>query len=138
MDPEIITKSARSLAASKRWEKGRSMKKEEVNVNWFKSHKDLMTTIISLVSSLIIATWVLSEKINTSHKELSKEIYSCREDLSKEIYQVRNDLKDDIANLNSEIIKIQTVLIIKGVAPAELFSADYVGKDIACNLSEEK
>jgi len=33
-------------------------------------------------------------------------------------------LRSDIGDLSKEIVKIETVLIIKGVAPAELFASE--------------
>ncbi len=36
----------------------------------------------------------------------------------------KNELSMEISNLKAEIIKIQTVLIIKGMAPPELFATE--------------
>jgi len=33
-------------------------------------------------------------------------------------------LKSDIGDLSKEVVKIETVLILKGVAPAELFASE--------------
>ena len=48
-----------------------------------------------------------------SYMSLVTKITECQRELSHEISQV-----------NAEIVKIQTVLIIKGIAPPELFSSE--------------
>jgi hypothetical protein len=41
--------------------------------------------------------------------------------LVSKISDSKNELSHEISQLNAELIKIQTVLIIKGIAPPELF-----------------
>jgi hypothetical protein len=55
--------------------------------------------ILSLSVLIIGGFWKMSNKISDSTRELSKEI----------------------SQVNNEIVKIQTVLILKGIAPPELF-----------------
>jgi hypothetical protein len=50
-------------------------------------------------------------------------LISKMKDLSLEIEKVRSDLSHEISQVNAEIVKIQTVLILKGIAPKDLFSA---------------
>jgi hypothetical protein len=106
--PQVITRSARSMAAKKRWDKKRQEPKEhqkEQSMNWFQKHIDAITIIAAIAAGV----WVVSSKINETHIELSREIHHVRSDLSK---------------VNAEVIKIQTVLIIKGIAPKEIFAAE--------------
>jgi hypothetical protein len=78
-------------------------------MNWFKKHADS----VAIISVVAAASWLISEKINSSRQETFTEI-------AREISLVRND----ISRLNEEIIKIETALILKGVAPAELFAKE--------------
>jgi len=74
-------------------------------MNWFQKHADT----IAIVAVVAGASWIINNKINDTHIELSKEIHHVRSDLSK---------------VNAEVIKIQTVLIIKGIAPKEIFAVE--------------
>jgi hypothetical protein len=127
--PEVITANARSMAAKKRWERQKS--KEEVKkVNWFSAHKDLVYVIATIVTGVAVMLTSLhrldnklSENINKTHWELSQEIHKVRSDLSNEISNVRNELSGEISSLKNEVVKIQTVMIIKGIVPTEVFAA---------------
>jgi len=110
--PEIITKSARSIAAQKRWEKKRMTEEPKMNIkkpNWFKEHSDT----IAIVCAIALGVWTMKTEIHSVENRLTKEIYGVRLDLGKEISEVR-----------SEVIKVQTVLILKGIASKEIFAAD--------------
>ena len=52
-------------------------------------------------------------------------LISKMKDLSLEVAKVRSELSHEISMVNAEIVKIQTVLIIKGIVPKDLFSANY-------------
>lgn len=96
------------MAAKKRWDKKRQESNapgKETEMNWFQKHADT----IAIVAVVAAASWIINNKINDTHIELSKEIHHVRSDLSK---------------VNAEVIKIQTVLIIKGIAPTEIFASE--------------
>lgn len=99
MEPEeVITKSARSIAASKRWEQKRKAnvvteRKQEIIYKKFDWHLFISAgSVIITLGSLIFGCYF--------------------------------SLKSDIGDLSKEIVKIETVLILKGVAPPEMFSKD--------------
>jgi len=94
--PQVLTRSARSIAAQKRWDKKRmkdSQQEKPMTDKRFDWH-----LFISAVSIIIT---------------LGGIIFGCF-----------FSLKSDIGDLSKEIVKIETVLIIKGVAPAELFATE--------------
>jgi len=113
--PEVITKSARSLAAHKRWEKKRMqdpiMNKKS---NWFKEHADT----IAIVCAIAIGVWTMKNDIHSVELRLSKEIYNVRLDLSKEI----SGVKSDVDKVGSEVDKIKMIMIIKELVPKEAFA----------------
>jgi hypothetical protein len=96
--PEVITKSARSLAASKRWQEKR--KKE------LPSTKDIPMSTKTF-------DWHLFISAGSVIVTLGSIIFGCY-----------FSLRSDIGDVRSEIVKIETVLILKGVAPPELFTAE--------------
>ena len=72
--------------------------------------------VIVVVGGMIIGSYI----------SLVNQISNSKLDLSKEVLQMRTELSHEISLLNAEVVKIQTVLIIKGIAPKEIFS---MGKD---------
>lgn len=91
--PELITKSARSLAAKKMWEKRRMKEVENTQIKKVDWH--LLCSAIGIVITL------------------GSIIFGCY-----------FSLKGDVGDVSKEIIKIETALILKGVAPAELFARE--------------
>lgn len=110
--PEVITKSARSIAAKKMWERRRLMEKN-INLikepNWFQKHIDT----IGIVAAIAMGVWIMKTDIHG----LSKEISKVQLELSKEIADVRLE----VSRTNSEIDKIKTILIVKELVPKEAF-----------------
>lgn len=54
---------------------------------------------------------------------LATIIIGCYINLISKIEKCRTDLSHEISMVNTEIVKIQTVMIIKQLAPAELFAS---------------
>jgi hypothetical protein len=100
--PQVITRSARSVAASKRWDKKRQESKEPEKEAPMSERRFDWHLAISAIS--IIVT-------------LGSIIFGCY-----------FSLRRDIGDLSKEIVKIETVLILKGVAPPELFANNEVDK----------
>ena len=94
--PQVITRSARSVAAKRRWEKKRQESKEP--------EKELPMTERRF-------DWHLAISAASIIVTLGSIIFGCY-----------FSLRRDIGDLSKEIVKIETVLILKGVAPAELFA----------------
>jgi len=87
-------------------------KLEEVQVNEKKMNWHLFWTAAGTVLSL--AAIIVGSYVSLL----------CRiGDLSKEIALVQADLSLEISDVRNEIVKIQTILILKGIAPKDLFSA---------------
>ena len=95
--PEILTGNVRSIAAKKMWER------RKLNT---KSKKDQPMTERKFDWHLFIGAVGI---ILT----LGSIIFGC-------YFSLRNDLSD----IRKEITKIETVLIIKGMAPPELFATE--------------
>lgn len=96
--PQVITRSARSVAAQRRWDKKRQESKEpekELTMN----ERRFDWGVFIAAASVIIT--------------LGTSIFGCY-----------FSLRSDIGDLSKEIVKIETVLILKGVAPAELFASE--------------
>lgn len=111
-------------------------------MNWFKKHADSM----AVVAILSIAIWTIKSDIHSLDVKLTKQIHnldeklSCKiislddklsskissldEKLSAKISGVQNELSHEIAMVNNEIVKIQTVMIIKGIVPSDLFVSE--------------
>lgn len=116
-------------------------------MKWFKNHADTISIIAAIATGVFVMVSTmngidsrLSDKINGVQHELSHEIAKVRLDLSheiakvrgelsKEISNVRNELSHEIAGVNNEIVKIQTILILRGLAPPDLFAHDKEIKD---------
>jgi hypothetical protein len=92
--PEVITRKSRSEGAKRMWERRRAEQKDEDM-----SDKRIVWHIILSAMGIVIT--------------LGSLIFGC-------YFSLRSDLSD----LSKEIVKIETVLIIKGVAPAELFARE--------------
>ena len=95
--PEVITKNARSIAATKRHQRERkaNMEKKEETLNGRRLDWHLLMGVLGIIITL------------------GSAIFGC--------YW---SLKRDINDLAKEMIKIETVLILKGVAPPELFASE--------------
>lgn len=94
--PQIITKSSRSLAAKRRWERKRLEDKElEKQLPMTERRFDWNLFVSALGIILTLGSVILGCYFS---------------------------LKNDISDLKKEIVKIETVLIIKGIAPSELFA----------------
>ncbi len=97
MDTEVLTGNPRSVAAKKMWERRKlnPKPKQEKSMSDVKFDSHLFIGAASIVITL------------------GSIIFGC-------YFSLRNDLSD----IRKEITKIETVLIIKGVAPPELFATD--------------
>jgi hypothetical protein len=82
-------------------------------MEWVKKHAD---TVLVLGGILGAAIWM-----NSGLHNLERRISEVKSDLQAEIASVKSELRE-------EIIVIKTVLILKGVMPAELASQ----KDLEC------
>lgn len=65
--------------------------------------------VVPLVCVMVGGFWHISNKF----WQLNRNIAQCKTELSKEISELRN-----------EVSKIETVLIIKGIVPTELFASE--------------
>jgi len=92
--PEVITRKSRSEGAKRMWERRKSEQKDDQV-----SENRIDWHIILSALGIVIT--------------LGSLIFGC-------YFSLRSDLSD----LSKEIVKIETVLIIKGVAPAELFARE--------------
>lgn len=119
--PQVIVKSARSIAAEKRWAKIKmenQLIKQEQKMEKKKFDWSLPITIISIVVPIvgsIFGCYVslasslkdVCVRIETVRTELSSDISAVRLDLSKEISNVRQDLSREIANVRQEISSVR-------------------------------
>lgn len=146
--PQVITRSARSIAAQKRWEKKRMIeepKMEKKKFDWSLLIAagtvvvPVLMTVIGCYVSLVSAVKDVYVSLERTKSELSKEIALVRSDLSQEISKVRSELSKDIdsvrlelskdmgsvrlemAKTNSEIDKIKSVLVSKELVNKESF-----------------
>ena len=94
--PEILTGNPRSIAAKKMWERRRQSR----------NHKQESTMIDRKFD------WHLFIGAASITITLGSLIFGCY-----------FSLKNELGEIKKEIAKIETVLIIKGVAPPELFAA---------------
>jgi hypothetical protein len=99
MTTEIITKSARSAGAKRMWERRRMQQANQETVRNEIIVRKVDWHLLFSAASIIVT--------------LGGIIMGCY--LS---------LRSDIGDVGKEIIKIETALILKGVAPAELFAKD--------------
>jgi hypothetical protein len=102
--PEVLTGNARSIAAKKMWERRRLNQKPKKDQ--IMTERKLDWHLFWTAAGVVVA---ISTVIIGSYISLLGRM---------------SDLSHEIAELNAEIIKIQTVLIIKGMAPPELFAAE--------------
>ena len=104
--PELITTNARSESTKKMWEKRKNNHASGKVLTERKLDWHLLLMALGVFVPLAVITI-------GSYMSLVSKITECQRELSHEISQV-----------NAEIVKIQTVLIIKGIAPPELFSSE--------------
>ena len=71
-------------------------------VSWIRNNKEIFTILVTVV----VATLWMNNSIRSTEKELG----------------------DKISSVKDELIKIETVLIMRGIAPAEMFSTSEVKK----------
>lgn len=91
--PVLIKKSARSEGAKKMWERRKSGKNKDLKMNEKQFDWHLFLGVISIIITL------------------GGLIFGCY-----------FSLKSEMGSISKEITKIQTVLILKGICPAELFT----------------
>lgn len=79
------------------------VQKVESMRSWIKGNKELFT----LVGMIVGASMWMTNGLHNLERDLTKEITS---------------VKEEVTCVREELVKIETVLILKGIAPAELFS----------------
>ena len=79
------------------------MQRTENLRSWVKGNKEVFTIVIAIAGA---AVW------------MTQSLHNLERDLTKEIISIRRE----VTLVKEELIKIETVLILKGIAPAELFS----------------
>jgi hypothetical protein len=95
--PEVLTRSSRSESAKKMWERRRI--KEQTTKEKLMTEEKFDWHLFLGATTIVIT--------------LGSIVFGCF-----------FSLKSDLGDISKEITKIETVLILKGVAPAELFTSD--------------
>jgi hypothetical protein len=67
-------------------------------VSWIRNNKEIFTILVTVV----VATLWMNNSIRSTEKELG----------------------DKISSVKDELIKIETVLIMRGIAPSEMFASN--------------
>ena len=101
--PMKVKNKNRSEAAKRMWDRRKSEEASFMNEKKLDWHLFWTAAgVVITLAALIIGSYIsILSRINDSKTELSREI----------------------SDVNAEIVKIQTVLILKGIAPKDLFSA---------------
>lgn len=74
--------------------------------NFLAKNKEVLGTIISILSAGVVATWFITSQIHS----IVNEIHSVRH----ELHAVRSELKTDMNSLDKRLTVIETILIMQG------------------------
>lgn len=111
--PQVITKSARSMAAQKRWDRMKTENqylKKEHHMEKKKFDWSLLIAAGAVVVPLLVTIIGCYVSLVSSIKDVYISLERTKSDLSKEIALVRSDLSQEISKVRTELVSVKSEL----------------------------